>query len=1004
MNESTGNDLYQRALRIAENVVDVTAENLAWLAKQMDPYFSVTMQDEEQALALLASGMGTLWENQRLTLADREKTLILARPNLPGSLYETLRTLKERDISFAQFTHSCAPLPGLDHELEVQRFDFDRKSHAEIAGTETSVAKEIRDAVAEELSRHYPGFDHGELDRLLRVLLLNNEDYVRCSPARRVAQILWLYLQTEREEGIHLDVEETTVNRETRVFFGVANPPQKDFLVQIIEVFNRLNLGVRRAYCLTISNGIHPYFLGSFYVRNRDSVTLTRDSELFAKLRMELYNTQILSTASETYQKFVTRGLMSGEEGSLLNAFIAFCHTNLSHNQPERYGYEDVIRAFHNHSDITLKLVELFRVRFDPQIKERDATYQKSLAETDCLISKYNTGHRFLDEFRRSIFKCCLTFIKYTLKTNFFVPSKHALAFRIDPSYLAELGHEFTADLPPVIPFRVTFFFGRYGSGYHIGFSDIARGGWRTLITKGRDDYVTCANTMFREVFVLAHTQHFKNKDIYEGGSKLVMVLDAANIEDKELVNQRLYKLQYGFANAFLDIFVTENGKARDPRVVDYYGEDEPIELGPDENMHDQMIESIARQSVKRGYLLGIGIMSSKKVGINHKEYGVTSTGVVKFAEIVMQELGIDIRRDPYSVKFTGGPNGDVAGNALRLILQRSPKVKIKLILDGTGAVFDPEGMDREELSRIVLREDLDAFDPARLHPGGFILYRSRQRNEGMLTLFKRVVATHEGLLEQWVTLDEFHREYANLIFSIPTDLFIPAGGRPETIDQENYSRLLREDGQPTTRAIVEGANSFITPQARLELQRRGVVIMRDASANKCGVISSSYEIIANLLLSEEEFLAKKARYVADVIEILENRAEDEARLIFRRFRKSGGALTYTEISEALSHEINAHYAKLFDVFKKHPHLCSEPLFLETMLSHLPHLIREEPELRARVTRLPPKYQFAILAAEIASSLVYDGDGEDDVGELLKGHLMRNLSRHGINIDHVASA
>ena len=100
--------------------------------------------------------------------------------------------------------------------------------------------------------------------------------------------------------------------------------------------------------------------------------------------------------------------------------------------------------------------------------------------------------------------------------------------------------------------------------------------------------------------------------------------------------------------------------------MVDYYREDEPIELGPDENMHDEMIEEIAALSKRRGYILGIGIMSSKRVGINHKEYGVTSTGVVTFAEITMTELGIDIRRDPFSVKFTGGPNGDVAGNAMR--------------------------------------------------------------------------------------------------------------------------------------------------------------------------------------------------------------------------------------------------------------------------------------------------------------------------------------------------
>ncbi|MGB9079976.1 MAG: NAD-glutamate dehydrogenase domain-containing protein, partial [Desulfuromonadaceae bacterium] len=675
----------------------------------------------------------------------------------------------------------------------------------------------------------------------------------------------------------------------------------------------------------------------------------------------------------------------------------SFCHTTLAHHHPDPFGFEDVQRAFHSHPDIALQLTKLFRTRFEPGISGREALYAGTLAETTSFIEEYNTGHRYIDDIRRTIFKCCITFISNTLKTNFFVPEKHALAFRLNPAYLSELKPEYTADIPSVIPFRITFFFGRYGAGYHIGFSDIARGGWRTNITRNRDDYVTSASTLFREVYVLAHTQHFKNKDIYEGGSKMVVLLDAAGLQDQELITQRLYKLQFGFTNAFLDIFVTDNGTARDPRVVDYYGEDEPIELGPDENMHDVMIEMIARQSLKRGYILGIGIMSSKRVGINHKEYGVTSTGVVKFAEITMQELGIDIRRDPFSVKFTGGPNGDVAGNAMRILLERCPQVKIKLILDGTGAIFDPEGVRRSELGRVLLKHDLDEYDPSALHPGGFILYRRQQKTEGLRELFKRVVSTDSGPEEQWVTMDEFHREFGNLLFSVPTDLFIPAGGRPETIDKDNWHRFFREDGTPTTRAIIEGANSFITPEARIQMQRRGIVIMRDASANKCGVISSSYEIIGNLLLSEEEFLHHKERYVADVIEILEKRAEDEARLIFRRQREPGSNLLYTEISDAISQEINSHYARLFNFFQQRPHLCDQPLFRQAILSHLPRLLREEPRYSQRVKNLPAKYRYAILAAEIASSLVYCGDREADFEEMLKGHLTRNFSHMPMN-------
>ncbi len=48
-------------------------------------------------------------------------------------------------------------------------------------------------------------------------------------------------------------------------------------------------------------------------------------------------------------------------------------------------------------------------------------------------------------------------------------------------------------------------------------------------------------------------------------------------------------------------------------------------------------------------------------------------------------------------------------------------------------------------------------------------------------------------------------------------------------------------------RAVVEGANIYFTSGARSELQKRGVLILKDSSANKTGVICSSFEIIARL-------------------------------------------------------------------------------------------------------------------------------------------------------------
>jgi glutamate dehydrogenase len=972
-------------------------ENAAWLQLHMSPYFFQAMADEEEALALLAREMGRLRHNRHLILTDQEKRLVIACVDRPGSLYGMLRRVGEREISYAMFSHSNAAMPGLDNEIEIQRFEFDRRRNDEIdLKRSIDIPAALVRKVRVELRSSFPAFDLKKLDRLLKILWLNDENYIRMSPPTRIAYLVWLFDNGNASGGLFLHITRVEHDGcgETRVLLAVGNPPQEEFLLQLLEIFNRLGVGIRRAYCQTISNGVHPYFLGSFYVLNRQGEDISPESPLAARLKRELCTTQILSTSSAAYRDYVVEGLLSGEDAALVNAFIAFCHTSLAHGQPERFGLEDVQSAFYDHPEMAQLLIRLFRLRFDPDLVDRETLYSIALTEVKNAVEGYNTGHRWLDDIRRAVYRCCLLLVTHTLKTNFFVVEKQALAFRLDPVYLRLLGREFIADLPETLPFRVTFFFSRFGAGYHVGFSDIARGGWRTVIARSADDYITSANSIFREVYVLANTQQLKNKDIYEGGSKLAVVLDASDLElaGSDAENFRLYKLQYGIANAFLDIFITENGKARDRRVVDYYGDDEPIEIGPDENMHDGMIEAIAALSKKRGYILGVGIMSSKHFGINHKEYGVTSTGVIAFAEITMAEAaGVDMNRDQFSLKMTGGPNGDVAGNSLRIMLERCPGVQVRLILDGTAALYDPNGISHDELSRIVLAFDLDAFNPDFLGEGGYIIYRTGRRVEGLKESHRKVMRNTFGLVEEWLDIDDFNRLYNSLVFTVKADLFIPAGGRPETIDDQNWRLFLDENGVPSSGVIVEGANSYITPEARIQLQKSGVVLMRDASANKCGVISSSYEIIANLLLSEREFLEQKERYVSDVLTILEKRAANEARLILQRRMESGGTLLCSEISETISQNINSLYSRLFEFFSARPELCLQAPFRQTVLSHLPRMLQESAAYRQRIRKLPKKYLCAILAAEIGSSLVYSGNRDADFEDMIRRHLARVL-------------
>ncbi|KIX12628.1 NAD-glutamate dehydrogenase domain-containing protein [Dethiosulfatarculus sandiegensis] len=970
-----------------------SGDSLKWLQENMPYYFFITMKEDPQAVLNLANQLDQVKQQLKVNLIDEDEQLILARVDRPGSFYDTLRSIRHRKIGYSEMVHSLSPLPDSDEYLEVQKIEFGIKTPQEIADAENvqlpqGLAKRVRRIMKE----NYPDFDFRRFQEYLRLLWVNNESYVRMSPPLRLARILWLYQQGNQHDGLYLDVEEVEEaeggrqSGETRVLFAVGNPAQSGFMAQAMEVFSRLDVGVRRLYGLNITTKYHTYFLGTMYVRPHAGGFLEKTSELFEKLKVELYNTQILSPSTASYLKFLAEGVYSGEEASLANTFISFAHTSLAHAHPDRFDLETVKIAFHAHPEMAHTLINLFRARFDPDLKDRDAKYQELLAQTEEAVANYNTGHRHLDEVRREIYRCILVFITHTLKTNFFVPEKHALAFRLDPAYLEALGDQFTGDLPEDRPFRVTFFYGRYGAGYHIGFSDIARGGWRTIICRNQDEWIANSASLFREVYVLAHTQHLKNKDIYEGGSKLTVVCDARNQGSEDEVVSRLYKLQYGMTNAFLDLFVTEGGMAANPRVVDYYGEEEPIEIGPDENMHDAMIEQIAKQAKKRGYVLGIGIMSSKSVGINHKEYGVTSRGVYKFAEIAMADQGVDIHNDSFSVCITGGPYGDVAGNIMNLLLNNSPKARILTITDGMAAVYDPKGIDHKALGEIVLKKDLDALNPEALNPGGFIQYRNQRKTVDMRELFKKVVMTENGLEEKWITSDEYYRELDNLLFRVETDLLLPCGGRPETIDENNCHKLF-ESGKSSVKVIVEGANSFITPAARTHIQDQGVVLMRDASANKCGVISSSYEIIANLLMTNKEFLKHKEEYVSDVLDILDRRAEDEANLILKRHKDAGGKVRYNDISNNLSRDINRHYARLFDFFQKRSDLAEHPMFKKVILSHLPAMISENVKFRGRIKQLPPKIKFAILAAELATTIVYKGGWDTDLEGRLKSFI-----------------
>ncbi|MBE6358088.1 MAG: hypothetical protein E7057_02440 [Lentisphaerae bacterium] len=645
---------------------------------------------------------------------------------------------------------------------------------------------------------------------------------------------------------------------------------------------------------------------------------------------------------------FTVYGGFTTAEANVLNAAAEFIHSQLAFIDRNAYTLCEIRRFMGLYPEVLRKLMDKFLAG------------DRNVDDAKALIAKVNSGIADKDAKVKAVLGSAAEFFRCVIRSNYNLAGKTALAFKLDPSFMAffgEMSEKYVQAFPPERPFGVFFFYRNKISGFQIRFAPIARGGWRTVVPKPGnspldkfDAFNQAHCELFRENFVLANTQHKKNKDIYEGGSKMVTILE--NLDGADF-KTTLWAAQRAIFEAFLALLL------QDPNDI--------IEIGPDENMFDEMITYMGERGEAENYVLRSGIISGKEdTGINHKHYGVTSFGVYQYLIKTLKYLGITPETDDFSVILSGGPFGDVAGNMMKLLNDRNADGSYKLanlrmiaITDGPAAVYDPAGLDREEVSSLIHKAALDSFNPAKLTGEGAFMIWSAADADGMHRMAQVV---NGKVTEKQITHNEFMQLFSNNIFREAT-VFVPGGGRPQTIHDGNWTNFLA-DGKPMVKAIVEGANSFTTPSARLKLQAAGIINVLDSSSNKCGVITSSYEIMSGILLEKDEFIANKEELVGELMNKLAACANKEADWLYKEFiaRKS---VPMTDLSNELGNTVNELKAALFDLFTAKPELLDDQLILDHLLPIFSNKFAD------RITRLPDLYRRAIGAAEAAGRIVY---------------------------------
>lgn len=768
-----------------------------------------------------------------------------------------------------------------------------------------------------------------EIDHFLKNL---DNDLVIYATAARLANTYRMvqYMLTHESAHSFLDTFENSPT--VRLTLGVKVLEPEKMLEQVLHLMHRYDFNLSRAFTVKLSKGYEqPITIVHLIMNHATEKKVTREFVPLVRMVKALRSlgwVDIDEYSAFTYEPYN----LSINAANLVRSLGTWCHLFLSKQNPYAYSPYRVFQSFTKYADLTAEVVEVFRNRFDPM----RADERKNGADKRSIVGLEAKIDALTEEIDRHIFRESLNFIKHCLKTNYFLNTKSGHAFRIDPAVLDERYYKEK-------PFGIFYITGRNFRFFQVRWKDISRGGLRVVMPRTLADHDYALAGEFDEVYGLSYAQQLKNKDIPEGGSKAVLVLKPGGHRDRAVKSA---------INALLDLLVQgdEAHESKSDRIISYYDKSEIIYLGPDENVTNELINWIPEQAARRGYRYAAAFMSSKPgAGINHKEFGVTSEGLNVYVENMLNFLRIDPRQQKFTIKMTGGPDGDVAGNELKILHREfGENPRVVSISDGYGCAFDPNGLDWKELLRLVeTGQSIVAFDKAKLSKSAEAFVIAADTNENI-------------------------KKRNELAMRVEADIFIPAGGRPYTVNDKNWQLFLRpSDKKPTMRAIVEGANIFFTAEARERLQEHGVYIIKDSSANKTGVICSSYEIIASLVLTAEEFTLVKPRYVREVLAILRSKADAEAKLLFRTYTQSDGQRTLVHLSMEISKEINMITDVLLEeLTKDQAAVLKDPFYHEVVLRHCPPLMQEKYRQRL-LDSLPDAHKIAIIASAIASFVVY---------------------------------
>jgi glutamate dehydrogenase len=539
-----------------------------------------------------------------------------------------------------------------------------------------------------------------------------------------------------------------------------------------------------------------------------------------------------------------------------------------------------VVDALRSAPAVTRALIELFRVRHDPDF---DGDREVAARQADEAIRAGLAGVAAINDDR--VLRLYWAVIGAILRTNAFAPAgREALALKLDSARVP--------GLPRPVPWREIFVYSRRVEGIHLRAGPVARGGLRW--SDRRDDFRT-------EVLGLMKAQRVKNAVIVPTGAKggfyPKCLPDPAREEEGgreawAAEGRESYEL---FIRTLLS--VTDNivdGKiVHPPGVVTRDGADPYFVVAADKGTatFSDTANAIAEE---HEFWLGDAFASGGSNGYDHKAMGITARGAWISVQRHFREMGVDVQRDSVSVVGCGDMSGDVFGNGMLL----SKAIRLVAAFDHRHVFIDPDpdpATSWTERKRLfgLQRSSWADYSEKLISKGGGVFPRTMKRIP-LSSQARKALGIDVEEIEPDALIAAILKSPADLIWFGGIGTYIRASHETDAQVGDPANEALRVSADEVRAKVIgEGANLGVTQAGRIEFALHGGRINTDFIDNSAGVDCSDNEVNIKIALAA----ARQAGQLGEPrrLALLREMTDEVAELVLEDNRLQALALSIAE-------------------------------------------------------------------------------------------------------------